>query len=202
MKGQVQIVSIIMISGVVISLVGAALLWGIPLINKQTSATTFTTATQFVMDLNEEIIDTANTGAGGGSMNIPFGGMTIVPYDGSADSNEILYEISIAQPLALNNSVIYLGGATFRDVVNLTGTLGESLPSIITFRLDPLGTGYVGTYSIKYRELADPPASYQIVLNQGSTEQPKGGSKITWTFDKTFDSPEGVTLTNIIIEGV
>jgi len=180
MKGQISAVSIVMISGVVMSLMGAAYFWGVPLIDKQSSGVVFETASTFVLTLNKKIISVANAGGGEDSMEIPSGNIIV-----DADSDSIVYEVIISQPLALNNSEVYLGGATFNDVLNSTGTFGEASPSIITFKMEPLGTQYKGIFNITFRPLEDPPNTYKITLSSIGSQT--GTSRINWRFDKTVE---------------
>ncbi|MBI4020761.1 MAG: hypothetical protein HY369_00800 [Candidatus Aenigmarchaeota archaeon] len=182
MRGQTEVVTVIMISGVVIALVGAAYFWGVPIINKQTSASQFQTATSFILDLRDRIIDTANAAGGEGTLTPPFGALRLVPYAaGDPDSNLILYEVILSQPLTLNATEVYLGDATFTDVVNEVGTFGEASPTIVTVRTDPFGTAFKATFTLKFRELEDFPNAYLVRLLAEATEE-QGTSKISWRF--------------------
>lgn len=73
MRGQIAVISVVLISGIIISLVGAAYLWGMPIVEKRTIVTQAQTAENFILQLSDAIIDTANTGAGTRSIDIPFG---------------------------------------------------------------------------------------------------------------------------------
>lgn len=196
MKGAVNVISIVLISGIIITLVGAAYTWSIPLITKSQSQTTFQTATSFVLNLDEQIKDVTNVGGGEGSIDIPqgMGFLTLVPYDAfDARNNSLLFDVVIQQPLALNESVTYLGGASFVDVVNTTtGTFGEASPGIVSFRMQPLGTGYKGTFQILYRKLVTktaPVKGFKIALRGPGPQPLSGSSKVTFSYGGTAQDP-------------
>jgi hypothetical protein len=201
--GQVQVLSIVLISGVIIALVGAAYLWGIPLISKQSAATQFSSAQTFILSLNDKVIDMANSGGGEESIDLPFGAIKVVPHDAvSPDNNSIIFEFTSDQNLALNDSVVYLGGATYSDIINEdTGTFGEASPSIISLVTSPLGTVQKVTVKIHYRTLETigyPSKKYRISINEGTNQQIRsGGNKITLSFDRNIPSGD-LTMTNII----
>ncbi|MBN2101470.1 MAG: hypothetical protein JW716_01200 [Candidatus Aenigmarchaeota archaeon] len=60
-KGQVQVLSLIIITGIVIALVGVAYIWGSPMIEKRTVYTQYTSAEKFMNDLNDRIATLATT---------------------------------------------------------------------------------------------------------------------------------------------
>lgn len=194
MKGQMSVLSLVMITGIVVSLVGASYFWGVPLIDKQSSGATFQAASSFVLTLNEKIIETANAGGGEGSLDIPLGGITLNPYDplDADNSNNITFEVPFTEPLALSDSVVYLGGATFADQTMANGTFGESSPSVITFTMEPAGSQYVGVFTIHYRPLEDSPTAYLITLAGSGS----GTSTIGWAFS-SIDAKPTITLTHM-----
>ncbi|MBI4182038.1 MAG: hypothetical protein HY520_03670 [Candidatus Aenigmarchaeota archaeon] len=207
MRGQTDVIAIILISGVIIALVGAAYLWGVPLINKQSTATAFEAASALVLDLNDQLIDTANAGGGEGSLSMPFGGMTVVPYDPlTGEGNYLLYEVTLSQPLALEGTEIYLGGATYADLGSGVGQFGEAAPSVITFTMEPLGTQYKGIFKIFFRTLEDKPNTYRIMLDT-QPGSPLGQASVTgtatvsWRFDR-IESSGPAFATHLVVTPV
>jgi hypothetical protein len=204
MRGQTTVVSIVILAGIIITLVGAAYMWSVPLLNKGETQTTFQTALDFAMGLNQKIVDMANTGGGEESLDIPLGSVKVVPYNSSDPrNNSIMLQFLVSQPLAFNSSKTYLGGASFLDVTDpSTGIFGESQPSIISLEVEPLGTGYVATIQILFRKLVTktaPVKTREIVLNSDSPDQIlTGKNKITFAFDRNIQDGQ-TTLTNIIV---
>jgi len=204
MRGQTNIISIIIIAGIIVALVGVAYSWSIPLLSKGEAQTTFQTATDFILALNKQIVDIANSGGGEGSLDIPLGQVQIIPF-GSNDprNNSIIYQFTVPQPLALNSSKTYIGGASYVDIANPTkGIFGESTPTIVSLEVNPQGTAYVATVQIVFRELVSKSPAIkgrEIVLNQNTPNQIlTGKSKITFAFNRNIDQGQ-ILLTNMAI---
>lgn len=202
MKGAVNIISIVLIAGIVISLVSAAYIWSTPLLEKGETNTAFQSATSFAFSLNNNIISVANSGGGEGSMNTPPGMfVTIVPETAeNLGNNSIILQIAVPQAMALSDGKTYLGGASFTDIIHPDeGVFGESSPSIISFEVEPMGTGHIATFQILFRRLATkttPIKKFKIALNRDSTDVLKGGDKITYSFAGT-ETVGKVTFTKI-----
>jgi len=192
MKAQVSVVSVILISGIVISLVGASFMWGMPMVTKRTVVTEYTSAEAFIKKVNDVIIDIANTGAGSETLEIPVGSIKVTP-EGveDPDRNSISLDIITDQPMIFNASKIYLGGAGFEDVTSEVGVYGEASPGVITLSTATVSTGYGISLNIHYRELdtkTSPLKGYKIVLTTDSGGIETGAGKMTISFDKTYTS--------------
>jgi hypothetical protein len=182
MKVQIQPISLMLITGIVISLVGAAYLWGKPLVEKRTTITDFKTAENFILNLNDKILDIANNMAGTESLDIPKGLIRVIPYtDSSSDNNSIILEFVTSQPM-LMNATIPLKTSSLEEV----GTYGESEPRIITLTVEPHATQYKMIFKLHYRELDTETKGYKIALNNITTV---GNKKITVSFDKNEIEP-------------
>lgn len=183
MKGQTNAISIILVTGIVVGLVGTAYFWGLPLIEKRSTITKFTTAETFAKKLNEKIIDIANSDSGHKTLDIPFGAIKVVPYSPGEESNYILFEFEVSQPLVLNSSIVYLEEATFEDVTSEVGVFGISSPSVLSMESEPFGDEFKIKIKIQYRELdsSDPRKGYKIVLD---SIKKTGNSKITISYGK------------------
>jgi hypothetical protein len=183
MKGQVNAISIILVTGILVSLVGTAYFWGIPLIEKRSTITQFTTAEGFMKKLDNRIVEIANSNSGQETLDIPFGGITVVPYQPGEDSNYIIFEFVVNQPLVLNSSIIYLEEATFEDVTSDVGVFGVSSPGLISMQSEPIGGQYKMIIKLQYRELDSdkPKKGYKIVLNG---IKKRGNSKISLSYDR------------------
>lgn len=185
-KGQAEIMSIVLITAVVMSLVAAAYFWGVPLINKRTSVSSFTVAERFMKDLDARIVELANAGSGQFTMDIPQGGVTAVAEDAAnANNNSILLRYESGQPLALNTTVVYLGSGTFKDVSSEVGVFGEGRPGVLTLTSAGGASSYVNTVRLRYRELDTetlPLKGYKIALAIGKAS---GTGKVRVSFDKS-----------------
>lgn len=190
LRGTVNIISIVLIAGIVLALVGAVYTWSGPLINKSETRTLFQTSSTFALALNQQLIDIANSGGGEKNLDIPLGAIEVIPYQ-SPDprNNSIIFRFPLSQPLALNSSKTYLGGSSFLDVSNTTlGIFGESSPSIVSLEVQTLGTSYEAIIQIYFRPLLSKTTGKKrvIALNEGSIQKLTGKSKITFAFDENI----------------
>jgi len=206
MKGQVDIVSIIIITGVIIALIGTVYSWSVPLVNKGQADTIFRTATSFVRSLDSEVTRVANSG-GEVSLDInPPGGLVRVIPAGSPDplENTIIFELPVSQPLAFDTADTYISEVTFAETSGGTGTFGSSSPGIIKFRVVPLGSQWKAVYEIHYRTLEDKNTNkeYKITLNQGGEGVASGRSRINLRLEGTTTAVVSgiiISTTNIIV---
>ncbi|MBL7206344.1 MAG: hypothetical protein ISS36_01955 [Candidatus Aenigmarchaeota archaeon] len=200
-SAQTEVISVLMITGIIISLVGAAYMWGVPMIDKRTATTDLDIAEKFMLDLDKKIKEIANSGGGEVSLEIPFGLLRVVPYD-SADKtgkNNIALEYISKQPIVLG-SQSYL----------MTNNLDEpavygSEPRIIAISGESSGNGYLITLNAHYRELYSGNDRFNIELytDTGKTEK-VGKDSVTISFienkvltDQDFGG--SLTLTSIQI---
>jgi len=188
MRAQIQVISVIMITGILIALVGAAYFWGAPLIEKRTSITEVTIAESFISELNDKIVSIANTGTGEASLDIPSGLVRIIPNDSiDPDNNSVILEFIVKQQMVFPNTVAYLDTNNIEEVA----PYGEALPRVITLRGEKSGTGNKLFIKLHYRELdinLTPVRGYKIALNEGG-EITSGNSKIMISFDRRDTIP-------------
>ena len=178
MKAQTQIISVVLMTGIIISLVGTAYIWGKPLIEKQTTNTEFKSALRFVLDLDEKITDIANSGSGSYRMDIPKGTLKIIPYNANdPDNNSIIYTIPVTQPIIYDTDTLVLKTSS----TDYVGIYGRTEPRIITVNIERTGNIYNLKFKIYYRELDSPSKGYQIALD---APNPVGSRTVTISFDK------------------
>ena len=189
MKVQVSPITIILVSGIVISLVGVTYMWGAPLIEKQSIKTRFSAGSSFIKSLDNAIVDIANSG-GSTEMSIPFG-LAVVEPDGSQDGNSITFQFSSSQPLLSSNATTYLGDVSYEDIANEVGIFGKSRPGIISLSSHTTGQGVLVTMKLHYRELDStiPLNGYRISLSKSG--RGSGSSKITITSEGSETVPGG-----------
>ena len=196
MKGQSEAVSIVLISGIVIALVSVAYIWGVPLLQKRTASTDFSRTSAFIQHLDSRIVELANLGSGRETLPLPAGALRIVP-DGKDDplNNSLTLELTIDQPLVFGNGSTILGGS-YADVGQEVGIQGESPPGVITLQSRPLGSGFVVSMKLHYRELMTtetPARSFRISLTNPENQTRVGQNQITLTVSKTDIVPGGGT---------
>ena len=190
MKAQIQVISIILITGIVISLVGAAYFWGSPLIEKRAAVTEVQIAESFISGLNDRIISIANAGTGEASLDIPHGLVRVIPNDSiDPDNNSVVLEFIIQQQMIFPNTVAYIDTSNIEEIA----PYGEAQPRIITLRGEGAGQGNKLFLKLHYRELdinITPVRGYKIALNDNEQEI-TGNSRITVSFIKRDTIPNG-----------
>ena len=198
LKAQVQAISLILITGIVISLAGAAYFWGRPLIEKRSAITDIASAESFILRLNDEILDVARN-RGEKSLNIPSLPGSSLRVNGSG--NEIIYSFVSNQPmLKLGDKRMPVPIET--EHIEVIGTYGES-PRIITLESKAYETQYLMTLKLKYRQLNTdtvPRKGYGIVLNSAGKT---GNNKISVSFAGTETQPLSgieVLITNVDVK--
>ena len=186
-KAQVQAITMVLMAGIVISLVGVAWFWGKPMIEKQSTATEIATAEDFIIELDKQIVEVARSG-GSKSIRIPsIAGAALKVNDTNALAslygNEIIFEFTTDQ------AMIEMGGSsasvpieTFDE--NPVGPYGGS-PRIITLDGRELSNNqFRMILRLRYRQLDDTTSDrgYQIVLDDGGRVTDRSASMVTVSF--------------------
>ena len=183
-KAQTQVITIVLISGIVISLVGTAYLWGVPLISKRTSISDFMASEDFIVKLDSKIVDLANRGAGTFSLTIPKGLIKVIDYGASSpDNNSIILDVLVSQPLISTDSNVVLK----TSVLGENATYGEAEPRIITMSSKAYGSSYKLALKLHYRELdmKDESKGYMISLKSGTVSGITGANEIILSYKET-----------------
>ena len=193
-SAQTEAISIVLISGIVIALVGVAYIWGVPLLQKRSASTDFSLATNFIQELDQRIVSLANLGSGKETLHIPKGALRVVP-DGtnSKDNNSLTLEFAIDQPLIFGNGSTILGGA-YADVGQDVGVRGESEPCVIILTSRPIQSAHAVSLTLHCRELKtteDPPRSFKISITNPDNTTKIGENQVTLTVAKTELIPGG-----------
>lgn len=189
MEAQVQAISLVLISGIVLSLAGAAYFWGKPLMEKRSSITDIATAESFITQLDKEILDVARN-KGVKTLNIPAVAGASLSASPEPDNN-IIFKFVVTQPmLTLGDKNMPVPIETSNIEIN--GTYGES-PRIITLESEVYESLHKMTLTMTYRTLftsTTPQKAYQIVLNpSGKT----GNDKVSVSYAGT----ETTTITGV-----
>ncbi len=188
-KLQVQVLSLIIITGIVIALVGVAYMWGSPMIEKRTIYTQYKSAEKFMNDLNEKITTLATTcttvGGCTSGMNIPDiegAGLKIDEID-----NTIYFHFPSPQRMLTSDEI-----ALNTPYTGEPADYGTAPPGL----LKTVGTTDNGIYLIQftlhYRELYDEDSGVGYKINISGKVQ--GNSQILMTYGGT-QQLSGGTLT-------
>ena len=209
MRAQSSVISLILIAGIIIALVGAAYVWAVPLIEKRITVTDYDLVEKFVLDLDARIVDIANSGSGTERLQIPRGKMTLLPMNYPGEyNNTINLDFVVSQPLITEGAMIPIKTTSLDPV----GEYGKTEPRIITLSRMPGTEGVNLNMNMTYRELRSiSPKGYVIslcpVTGFGSCQSPiSGNNAITVSYGGTEVVPRGVadggplTLTKIRVE--
>ena len=173
-SAQAEVVTLVLVSGIVIALVGTAYFWGKPLIEKRTAANDFSLYQRFADDLDAAVTTIANSKSGSEKLRLPGGSLRVIPYNAAdPDNNSIIVEFPLSQKLIVGDDDIFYKTSSTGPI----GTFGSDEPRIITFRQRPQGTGYTVQLRLRYRELdlnTPPKKAFMIALNEGG--QPLAGT--------------------------
>jgi len=179
-KGQVEAITLVLITGIVMSLAGAAYFWGKPLIEKRASITDIATAESFMIQLDKEIVDVARN-RGEKSINIPaLSGASLLADD---TNNSVIFGFLVNQPmLAFGDDTAPVPIESVH--IDLNGTYGES-PRVITLEASPFEGQYRMTLRSAYRTLFTnvyPYRAYRIDLSAGGKT---GNNKVSVSYGGT-----------------
>ncbi|RLJ10366.1 MAG: hypothetical protein DRP15_00170 [Candidatus Aenigmatarchaeota archaeon] len=189
MKAQIQPISMVLVAGIVIAIIGTSLIWGIPLIEKRTTLADFSLAQSFILELDKKITEIASTGSGSYTLHIPTGYLRVIPYGSNdPDNNSIILELVVKQPLILNGTIPIKTTSLVENE-----TYGEAEPRIITLTAESSGTGETRLkFKLHYRELDTttlPLRGYKIALE--SPLETTGDISITFVKNEILPNSAG-----------
>ncbi len=188
MKAQAQIISIMLILGIIVVLTGATYFWGKPLIDKRMLITQVATLKEFMKTLDGKITDMARscTSLCDETLTIPPGSYVKAYGDVSdPDNNSIILEFAV--------NYLMMGG---EPIPLNTNILGEVAPygeknGVITMRQALKGQQYIIIFKLHYRELDTntvPKEGYKIILQP---VEMAGSQRITASFAGASVIPGG-----------
>ncbi len=185
-KAVVSPISLVLIVAIVLALIAAAYIWGLPLIEKRVSLANYVTAENFVKRLDKAITDMVSAGGGKQELPIPMGSVLAVPYDStSPENNSITLDFILPQPLALDRSTIYLGSVSFMDIDKEVGVYGQSRAGLMWLRTEKFMDDHRYRIALRYRELettSAPEKGYKIALRAGKAS---GSTSVMVSFGQT-----------------
>jgi hypothetical protein len=162
MRGQVQLITALLLVGIIITLVIAAYIWGKPLIQKQHDLVKIDNAERFMDDLNSKIQSVARHG-GREIMRVNLPGELRIIEGGKINNRLINDTISLkltttAGVIATDKTIVLAGLDT-----SMTKPIGEEA-GILTAFAEELDGKYEINMSLRYRYLLTPERAYKIDL--------------------------------------
>ena len=183
-RAQTQAVTLVLISGIIIALVGFAYAWGKPMIDKRTVVTQFTSAVRFMEGLDRNIVEMAGTCSVAGAcediFELPLPGLIRI----NESANTITFEFQVSQPLIKEGEVF------FNTADNGTYVRYGETPGVISMKGQRLSAGlYTLKFLLRYRELDsyDPVKGYKIQLQQSGVDS--GNSKVIIVYEGSETQP-------------
>lgn len=185
-KGQVEMVSLVLISGIIISLVGFAYMFGMPLIEKRSTITQYDSAVKFMEDLDRKIVEMARsctTQKGcDEKVTAPLTGQIML----DQKANSITYELPISQPLLTKDRIMI-------NTINPGefAPYGET-PGVLTMEGFTAAGGHRLRFVLHYRELynEDQKKSYRISLASETPQGANGTSTVGFYYSGTARLPD------------
>ena len=203
---QTNMISIVIIAGLIIAMVSAAYVWAIPMVEKRISITDYNLMESLIIEIDEKIIEIANAGLGEATLTIPKGILKVHGYDVVGPvNNSIVVDFEMPQPIIAENNVPIKTSS-----LDHIGEYGRAKPRIIYLSRSIPDNFKKLNISMNYRELRSAtPRGYQIALCptvSGCSGTDQGGNEIRIFFDRTVTVPRApanggdLTLTYINIE--
>lgn len=191
-KGQSEVITFVMLGTVVVSLVGAAYMWGAPLTEKRSSLAESESIVAFFNTLNSRIKEMAQTCTGSCTETLGISQKGVF----TAFNNAQYYLDQAGPPVKwfeFNNSVV-LNTSAARNVYALdrwiginTGNVGYNAnfgeqEGVLMARMskNPAGN-YEAVYKLWYREVDTPNKGFRIDLEAGPVQSATSG-RISITF--------------------
>jgi hypothetical protein len=205
MRAQSDIISVVIIAGIIIALVGAAYVWAVPMIEKRITLTDYSLIENFALELDQAITNIANTASGEERIPIPRGAVEVKGFDFSGPVNNTLtIDFTVSQPI-MTQGAVPIKTSSIDDVAEY----GNAEPRIIMLSRYPGGNNHLNM-TMKYRELrSTTPKGYMIALCPvtGPTEcggEMTGGNEVVVRYKDTViqqrDSYDGGPLTITYVE--
>ncbi len=187
-KGQQDVLSTIIISGILIGVVGSVYLWGVPLIQKNQDISTLRTAEDFMSELNEKIKFVANNG-GKDRMQITMPGILEIR------DNRIELRIDTQGTIYATEAEIPLGT---NECSREEGVWGQHDSSVFCVKSHKQGeSSFKTTYSLQYIRLEVSAVRTFAIEIVGSTI---GGQDRVVVIENLGTTEGAITATKVGIE--
>lgn len=191
MKGQQEAVSVVLITGILIGVVGSVYFWGLPLIQKNKDITVLKDSERFMGSLDDKIKSVANNG---GRDQILIDVPGILVFDPQSNPPELRLRIDTQGTIYDTGGWIPLGR---NDCSKTTGDWGTDEPSTLCVKSEGEKDKYFTTYRLEYLILKGTGAENYVILLSGS--QASGGEGHKVVMENTGSLPDGKTSVVITI---
>lgn len=188
-KGQQEILTTILITGILVGIVGTVLFWGFPLIQKSKDASTLETSEGFIRAINNKIKFIANNGGKDQLViSIP-GTVKFLPAEGQiellVDTQGTVYATDAEIPIGRN------------ECSRVEGTWGINDPEVVCLTSKKIDTNrYLTTYRLGYIPLkTQGVVAYKISM---TGETGIGGEGHTIIFENTGTQENENTINTIV----
>lgn len=190
-KAQVEIISLVLVTGIAVTAIGVAMVWGIPLIQKSQVGPQLTAAENLLTNIENEIKEVAQIG-GQRSVQLSIAGRLEI----MQDDNSVSYDITTKWANVASDWVpmndMNLAGVLGTSQNGSLGILGENSAGVIAARAVSSGTEWATTYKLVYRPLIDESKKCYLVrlIASGNTVATAGAPylKIVGGTTKTITS--------------
>jgi hypothetical protein len=191
--GQVQAVSAVLITSVVIGAIGTVYVWGVPMLNKQQSQSDVSSFESNVDDLYEGIVSVAESSPGStDEIQIEADQIFVNTSANYVDVNKD-FEDPVGIPPFFNR---YRGESIMNTTrgAGSSAIMGEDNPGVIFNRADE-ATGTSATYRIDFRNLCSPGGEEMSLIDL----RVDGGSRSVDTSSVTVSNEGTQTDDNILL---
>jgi len=190
MKGQTQVVSVVLISGILIGVVSSVYFWGVPLIQKNRDISILESSEHLMRALNEKVKSVANNG---GRDKITITGPGIMRFDPS--DGVFSYSIETEGTVYAANAEVPLGRNSCSDQ---SGEWGKKESDILCVK----STGesrYTTTYYLRYMRLDSGARSFAIKLDGERSVSGESHEIILENVGTSESSLDGIVLINTVV---
>lgn len=154
-RAQASIISVVLITGIAVSVIGISYTWGVPLLQKSQTKTETDMAENLINAIAKAANDVAQTG---GQTSLPLN--LRGPLDLAEEQNSIIYSVTTSFTAMATTEWVPLNDDNKFAVEglgeeNFTAVLGRDKAGLIVSRAAPETGGYKTTYRLIFRELDD-----------------------------------------------
>jgi len=180
-KGQVGVVTAVILAGLVIAGVTSALTWGLPLLQKNQDSRTLEQSLDSMRDLSEEIENIADRG-GSTKFNINLGSGSLYMDE---ENNSITFTLKSRAAYVSTRQWVPLNERDTRGIPltgdeDSYGVVGQDREGVLLGKADRRGEDYSTRYVIYFREVddLDTDTGYQVdLVSEGGSNTVSGGSR-------------------------
>lgn len=188
-KGQAELVTVVLLTGIMISLVSAAYFWGMPLIEKQKDRTKINRVEGFFRDLNSAIKEVAG-GEGKKKLTVDVPGQLMFHDRRPPKRDSIAVNFSTQGSLMVPNQTIYLTGGEEENVS------ANKEAGVITAFSSPRDGEYEVSMRLHYRILEFSDKEKNLIDLNNLGRGTAGNREVTITVEDAEDRETGKIYVN------